>query len=89
MSHRPINRPVERGIGLAPGTNFDTGAATGPALVSHPHAGALLFVHRPFFIAVEHLLVAVTDGATGAFTRALLAFRAEILEPEVDGFVRF
>ena len=87
MPHRPIYRPVEGGIGLAPGTNLDTGTAPGPPLISNPHASALLFVEGPFLIAVVHHLAAITYGAAGAFTRAPLAFCAEILEPKVDGLV--
>src|SRR5208283_1093719 len=78
---------MEGGIRLVPGTDFDAGATAGTPLIPYPHSGTSFLVYRPFLIAVMHLLIAVAYSPAGTFAGAFLAFGAEILEPEIDGFV--
>ena len=88
VPHGPVHRPVEEGGGLAPGTDLDAGAAARAVVVPDPHGRALLHVVRPLLVAVVHHLVPVADGAGRALAGALPALGAEVLQPEIDRFVR-
>ena len=84
MPDGPINHPMKRGIGFAPRTDLHAGAAAGPLLISYPHTGAFLYIHRPPLITVNHDFVSFTDCPGRALTRAFFALTAKVLETKVD-----
>ncbi len=88
MAHGPVDRAVKGGIGFAPGACLDTSPAAGALLVAYPHGCAFLHIIGPLFIVVVHDLVPMTDRTGRAFTRAFLTGVTEILEAEINGFVR-
>lgn len=89
VAHGPVDRAVEGGIGLAPWTCLDTGPTAGAMLVAHSHGGAFLDVIGPLLIVVVHDLFTMADGSGRALACAFLTLVTEILEAEIDRFVRY
>ena len=79
---------VRPGWRISPRTTLDAAIAHRAFLVREIKAGAAPRIQFPSLVTVVHHLIAHRDGITGTVLPADLTVLAEVLQTEINGFVR-